>query len=230
MDVAALDVQLGGRGVEVLVLEFADGPSVHGVGVFGTEPCYVEMVHSAADLLVGGKADLDRTVLEFWMFHDVLGGGHDFGHSGLVIGSEQGVAVGGDQGLTDIVQQLGKFFRVENHAFSLVESDGLAVIIFDNPWLDTASRSIGRGVHMGDESYGGDVLFYVGGDGGHQVAVFVQLYILQSHGLQLFAELVQEANCLLVLGWLWESGFDVVSNATYLRNLSTIFSISKIFN
>jgi len=96
VDVAALDVQLGGRGVEVLVLEFADGASVHGVGVFGTELSHVEMVYPAADFLVGGEADLDGTVLEFRMFHDVLGGGHDFGHSGLVVGSEQGVAVGGD--------------------------------------------------------------------------------------------------------------------------------------
>ena len=134
------------------------------------------------------------------MFHDVLGGGHDFGYSGLVVGSEQGVAVGGDQGLAHIVLQLGEFFRVENHAFSLVESDGLAVIIFDNPWLDTASRSIGRGVHMGDESYGGDVLFYVGGDGGHQVAVFVQNDILQAHGYEFLAELLEEGELLVGTG------------------------------
>ena len=154
------------------------------------------LAHSAADLLVGGKADLDGTVLEFRMFHDVLGGGHDFGHSGLVVGSEQGVAVGGYQGLAHIVFQLGEFLRVENHAFSLVESDGLAVIIFDNPWLDTASRSI----HMGDESYGGDVLFYVGGDGGHQVAVFVQLDILQTHGNEFLAELLEEGELLVGTG------------------------------
>ena len=53
---------------------------------------------------------------------------------------------------------------------------------------------------MGDESYGGDVLFDVGGDGGHQVAVFVQLDILQAHGHEFLAELLEEGELLVGTG------------------------------
>jgi len=53
---------------------------------------------------------------------------------------------------------------------------------------------------MGDESYGGDVLFYVGGDGGHQVAVFVQHDILQAHGYEFLAELLEEGELLVGTG------------------------------
>ena len=134
------------------------------------------------------------------MFHDELGGGHDFGHSGLVICSEQGVAVGGDQGLAHIVLQLGEFLGVEFHALELVEDDGLAVVVLHYAWLDAAAGGVGGGVHMGDESYGGDVLFYIGGYGCHQVSIFIKFYFFKPHGLQFFSELIQKGKLLVGTG------------------------------
>ena len=134
------------------------------------------------------------------MLHDVFRCGHDLGHSGLVVGTEQSRSVSGDECLADVVPEFREFFRVELHAFGLVEDQGLAVVVLHDAGLDTASGSIGRCVHVRDKADSGDVPVYVGRDGGHQIAVLIHFHLLHSHGLKLFAELLQKSELFVGTG------------------------------
>ena len=72
VDVAALDLDLGARGVEVLVFEFPLEAAVHRVGEVGAEGLDVEEVHAPADLFVVGEADADLTVPELRMCEQIF--------------------------------------------------------------------------------------------------------------------------------------------------------------
>ena len=82
------------------------------------------------------------------MFHDVFRSGHDFGHSGLVIGSEKGGTIGCDDGLADVVFQLGELFRIQLYALGLVEDDSAAVVVLHYAWPDAAAGSVRGRVHV----------------------------------------------------------------------------------
>ncbi len=109
MDVAALDVDLCTSGIEVLILQLTDFAAVHSVGVFGTEFLHVEFHHTAPNLLIWCKTNLDFAVLEVGMLHHILGSIHDFSHASFVIGAEQGRAIGGNHRLALILLHLRKF-------------------------------------------------------------------------------------------------------------------------
>lgn len=87
VDVAALDVDAGARGVEVLVFEFALHAAVDRVGEVGAESRHVEEVDAAPHFLVGGEADADFAVLHFRVGQQVFGRGHDFGDTRFVVGA-----------------------------------------------------------------------------------------------------------------------------------------------
>ena len=111
VDIASLDMDCSSGGIKVLVLDFSDLAAVHGVGVFCTELFHVELHHSASYFLVGSESDLYVSVLEFRMFHDILNGIHYLGDTGLVIRSEKGSAVRGDDGLALVVEKFREFRR-----------------------------------------------------------------------------------------------------------------------
>ena len=195
VDVAALDVELGGGGVEVLELELADFAAVHRVTEVGAESPDVEGIDAAADLLVAGKGDGDGAVLELGMVDDILDGVHDLGDAGLVIGAEEGRAVGGDQRLADIVEQLRELLRLELEAGNALEVDGLAVILPDNLRLDVLAGGVGSGVDMGHEADGGGVFSVVAGDLGVDIAVLLRLGG-DAEGAELVREHVQQVPLL----------------------------------
>ncbi len=107
VDVVALDEDDGGVGAEGLVLDLAEVRAVEGVGVVGAEGLDVEVLGAAADLLVGGEGDADRAVEELGVVLHPGHRGHDLGDAGLVVGAEQGGAVGVDERVADDLGQVG---------------------------------------------------------------------------------------------------------------------------
>ena len=95
----------GAIGGESLVLDIARGFAVDGVGEVGAELFQVGLVDTAADLFVGREQDLDGAVLDLRVVDQELRGIHDFGKAGLVVGAEQGGAVGRDDVVADLVGQ-----------------------------------------------------------------------------------------------------------------------------
>ena len=193
--VAALDVDLGGGRIEILEFQFADFAAVHRVGIFRPETFHVEFDDAAADFFVRGETDLDVTVLEFGMLHDVLHGVHDLSDASLVVRAEQGRAVGGDERLADVVQHFREFFRLQLQAWDAFQVDGATVVVFDDLGLDILAGGVRRGIDVGDETHSRDFLVDIGGDGGHYVAEFVKGRI-DPHRDQFVAQQAQQVEFL----------------------------------
>ena len=193
--IAALDVNLGAGGIEVLKLQFAHFAAVHGIGIIGPEALHIELDYAAADFLIGRKPDHDGTMLAFGMRHDVLHRVHDFGHAGLVVGPQQGGAVGGDEGLPHIMKQFGELLRLQLQAGNAFQGNGASVIGRDDLRLHIFAARIRCGIDMGDEPHGGHLFFDVRGDASHNVAELVQRG-LHAHLFQLLTEQLQQVQLL----------------------------------
>ena len=64
---------------------------------------HIELVRTLADFLVGVECYADFSVFDFWVLHQIVHRGYDFGDAGFVVGSEKGVAVGDNEILADVV-------------------------------------------------------------------------------------------------------------------------------
>ena len=104
----ALDGNLGRRGVEVLVLQFAHVATIHRVGPFASEFLYVEMVGTHANLLIGIERHTYLTVLDVLVGFQKYHGLHNLGYTSLVVGTQQGVSVRHNQVLARMLQQFGE--------------------------------------------------------------------------------------------------------------------------
>ena len=114
------------------------------------------------------------------MLYEIFDRSHDLGYACLVVGSEQGGAVGHDELLSLVVEQFGKFRGREHYAGFGVEGDVAAVVGRHYAGVDVASAHVGRGVEMRYESHCGQRLRGVGRKGGHKIAVFVQSHFCKS--------------------------------------------------
>ena len=161
VNVPPLDFHRGCGRIEVLELQLAYRPTVHRIGVVGTEAGHVELDHSAAYLLVRGEAYLDFRVLHFRMFHQILDGIHYFGDSRLVVSSEQRGTVGGDYGLALIAGQFREVGYAQGKSGNPLELYVPAVVVPDNLRFDILARCVRRGIHVGDEAYGRSLMIQV---------------------------------------------------------------------
>ena len=146
MYVAALNIYRCRGGVEVLILQFAFISAVHRVGEVGAESLHVEVIDTAADLLVGGEAYAYLAVAYLGMCHEILGCGHDLGTARLVIGPEQRRAVGMDDGVTLEERQLGKIRHM--HRQRGIELYVAAVVILYDVRMHILAAHVGRGVDV----------------------------------------------------------------------------------
>ena len=191
MDIASLDMDAGGCGVEVLELKLSHFASVHGVGVGRIELLHIELGHSATYLLVRGEADSVRAVLEFRMLDKVLHCVHNLGNTGLVVCAQQGGAVRGDDGLSPMVQKLREIRRVEEKSRYALQGNGTAVVVFDNLRLDISSGGVRSRVHVRNKADCRHILVQVGRDAGHYIAVLVE-FGFNTHRCQLIAKQFQQ--------------------------------------
>ena len=99
VDIQSMDNDLCPRGVEVLIFDLAHGAAVGGVGKVRAEALHVEPVSAPADLLVGGKADLQCGVPAVHG-EQLLRRRHDLRHACLIVGAQKRGSVGYDQILT----------------------------------------------------------------------------------------------------------------------------------
>ena len=111
MNAYALYRYLGRSGVEVLELEVAEVAAVHCVRPLAPELLNVEVVGPHAYLLVRVESHAYVAVLHLVVVAQPAHGLNNLGNAGLVVGAEQGVAVGHDNVLALVGKQFGKFFR-----------------------------------------------------------------------------------------------------------------------
>ena len=100
MDVVANDADIDRRRIEVFKLQLAHAATVNGIGPAGIERFNVEMLRPFADLFIRGKGHANITV-RYIVVLQHRQRGHDLGHAGFIIGTEQRFAVGGDERLPE---------------------------------------------------------------------------------------------------------------------------------
>ena len=140
MDVAAGDADVGGRRIEGLDGVIVEVAAVHRVGIVGAEGLDIEAVNAAADLLVGGKGDLEGAVGRAGG-EELLQRRHDLSYAGLVVSPQQGGAVGDDETLPLVFLQVGEFSARQHIA--VPQLDIAAVIGCDNTRLDVLAGQVG---------------------------------------------------------------------------------------
>ena len=179
VDAYAAEGDIAGGGVEVFILDLAQRAAVHGVAVVAGQLRHVQTIHAAADLLVGGEYHADLAV---GAALQQLHGSHDLGDAGLVVGAQQGGAIGDDQLLAGVGGQA--------RAQGLRQGDGVgqgqvAALIPDDAGLHILTGGVGGCVHVGDESQHrcGDARR--GGQGGDDVAGAVHVGTGKTQTLQL---------------------------------------------
>ena len=177
VDIQSMDNNLCPRGVEVLIFDLAHGAAVGGVGKVRAEALHVEPVSAPADLLVGGKADL-QCGMPAVHGEQLLRRRHDLRHACLIVRAQQRRAVCDDQVLAYVVFQIRIVRFPQENALFLVQADIPAVISHDLR-LDIRAGSVRRGVHVGDQTNGGKL--WVAGDGAVDIAVFVHSRVRNAH-------------------------------------------------
>ena len=112
---------------------------------------------------------------------EIFHGGHDLRHAGLVVGSQQGGAVGDDQVLAHIFGQALKLGGLHGDLLFLVQEDVVPLIV-DNAGLYISAGGAGGGVHVGNEAHTGDALTArSGGQPAVDVAILVHVSVVQTH-------------------------------------------------
>ena len=201
---AAADRDVDLRRVERLGLDLAGRGAVERVGELGAEALEVEVVGAAGDLLVDREADANRRVRLARIPLQVCDRGHDLGHAGLVVGPEQGRAVGGDEIVPDLPLQQGQLLRIEHDARIAGQHDAAAVVALVHLRVDAGAGHVRRRVDMRDQPDRRRRLDAV--ERAVDVAVLVEPDVVEPDLLQLVAQHPREVELLLGRGRAVDAG------------------------
>lgn len=177
------------------ILDGAGGLAIERIGEAGAQLFEIDLVDAATDFLVGGEQQTDLAVADGAILHEDFGGGDDFGNAGLVVGAQQRRTIRGDDVVADLVGQ----FRVLGHlddAAGIAQRDVAAGIVGDDLGPHVGAAEIGRGIHMRAEADDRHVLVGIGRNGGIDIAVSVQVRVVEADGQEF---LHQEAAEILLL-------------------------------
>ena len=100
MNAYAVDGNLCGSRVKVLVLNLADYAAVHGIGPICSKVFVVKMIHPCSDFFIWSESNGDFTMWNLWMSQQILCHGHDFRNTGLVVRTQKSGAVCGHKGFS----------------------------------------------------------------------------------------------------------------------------------
>ena len=143
---------LPGSGIEILILELAERPTIYGIGDVCAEIRDVKAVRTASDLLIRGEADADFSMLYLRVREEVLRHRHDFCDARLIIGTEQRRTVRYDEVLTPQIRKERKIRHLHHNLLLFVQYDILSVVIMHDSRLDVCTRQRRRGIHVRDEA------------------------------------------------------------------------------
>ena len=161
MDRDALDLDGRAIGGEAFVFDLAQFAAVEGIGEVDAQIGGQAFVDAAADFFIGGEGEADCAVRDLRVGQKVAGGGHQDGHTGLVIGPKEGEAGGGDDVMALFQAQFGGNLGRECQRRVIGVGDGAAVVATDHAGFDAGGVELGCGVDMGEKADGG-----AGGGGG----------------------------------------------------------------
>ena len=97
--------------IEVLVFQFSQVATVHGVCPFTSKSLHVEVMGTHTDFLVGIESHAYVAMLNLLVVAQIAHGLDNLGNTRLVVGTEQSVSVGYDKVLTHMLKQFREFLR-----------------------------------------------------------------------------------------------------------------------
>ena len=178
MGIYAVNRDIRRSGVEVFALYAAYLAAVNGIGKIGIKTLKIEVIRTAAYLLVGSEADAQRTVTNSFIGGNLGAQGDYLGDSRLIVRAEQGRVVGDNQLAPDILR---------------VYHGGIRAVKGDYPRLYISAADIGTGVHMRDKSDFRAVLAALGrGDMPVDITRFVAHGVGDSRASKLLDEVIRE--------------------------------------
>ena len=116
-------------------------------------------------------------VLDVGVLDEVVDCGDDFGNACLVVSSEESVAVGYDEILSNVVEKLGELSGAECYSGRGVKDNVATVIFLYDPRAYMLAAEIGRCVEVSDKSDCRDFLVGVAFECGHEITVVIKGYV-----------------------------------------------------
>ena len=133
-----------------------------------------------AHFLIGGEADGDTPVGDFFLYY-LLAGCHDGGNARLIICTKDGSAIGGDEGVTHKLFQVRVLINTE-HPAAVAKLYIAPVVVFNYLGINVFAGEVGNGVQMGDKADAGSVLIALGGgDIAIDIGVLIAHNLLHAH-------------------------------------------------
>ena len=108
MYAAAPDSHGGGGGVEILIFQLTDTPTVEGIGIVSAECLDIKVVSASANLLIRRESYPYFSVFQSGVRQKVFNGSDYLCYASLVIRSQKGRTVRGDNGLSAVPGQFRK--------------------------------------------------------------------------------------------------------------------------
>ncbi len=143
----------GQVGRERLDVDFVAPLAVERVTDVGAQLGQVDVIDAVADFLIAGEADPQQSVLDLRMLLEVGRGLHDHGQPRLVVGAQQGGAVGGDDRSPLEQFELGVVVDAD-HGLGIARQDDVAAVIAANHLrTHSGAGGFGRGVDVGIEGH-----------------------------------------------------------------------------
>ena len=155
VDRDALDLDGCAIGGEAFVFNLAQFAAVEGIGEVDPQIGGQAFVNAAADFFIGGEGEADLAVRDLGVGQKVAGGGHQDGHTGLVVGPQKREAGGGDDVMALFVGEFGGDVGGEGQRRVIGVGDGPAVVAADHAGFDAGGVELRRGVDMGEKADGG---------------------------------------------------------------------------
>lgn len=106
----AVDCDACLRRIEGFAVELTERFAIYRVGPGGAELLQVEQARAVSDFLVGHEGYLQRGMGQLRVRRQACEQRHDLGHTGLVVGRQQGGAVAANDIASDELRQVGHLF------------------------------------------------------------------------------------------------------------------------
>ena len=136
VNISAREDDCGLGRIERLILQLANSSAINGVGKLSTEALDIEMVSTLANLLIRSEAYADFAMLALGVSHEILHCGKYGCDTRFVISPEERGAIGDNNILPYIIEELRKLNGREGYAKLLIECDVFAIIGRDDTRFD----------------------------------------------------------------------------------------------
>lgn len=110
-------------------------------------------------------------MLDFGVLLQIYHRRYNFGNTGFIIGTKQGLAVGHNQIFPLMVEQFGELGRRKNHILFGAKNNVLTVIILHDTRRNILATHIGACIHVGNKADDGQRLVCIGRKSGEQITI-----------------------------------------------------------